>query len=106
MLQLIAFTIFTFSILGIVFILFRKIPVLIQLPQNGHHGFKKHEVILNIEKKVKDTYFHLFSKQMLLHRLLSKFRIWTLKIEAKIDTLLVGIRKKAQELDKQVKKRK
>lgn len=104
MVQLIISIIFLVSLLGMLFILFRKIPVLIQLPQNGHHGFKKSEFVLNIEKKIKDSYFHLFSKQMLLHGILSKFRVWTLKIERKIGELLHGIRKKAQELDKKVKK--
>jgi len=106
MVQLIAFIIFILSVGGIFFILYRKVPVLIQLPQNGHHGIKKHEFIATVEKKIKEVYFHLFSKQMLLHKVLSKVRIWTLKIERKIDTLLHGIRKKAQELDKQVKKKK
>ena len=105
MVQLIAFIIFTVSILGIIFILFKKIPVLVNLPQNGSHGFEKNEFILKIEKKIKDAYFHLFSKQMLLYRILSKFRTWTLKIERKIGELLHGIRKKAQQLDKEVRKK-
>jgi len=106
MTQLIALIIFLASVLVIIFVLFKKMPVLGSLPQNGHHGFKKHELILKIENKVKDAYFHLFSKQMLLHRILSKFRLWILKIEKKIDELLHGIRKKAQELDKDIKNKK
>ena len=101
--QLIAFIILTGSLLGIFFILYKKIPILSGLPKNGHHGFKKNEFILNIEKKIKYNYFHFFEKQMLLHKLLSKFRVWILKIERKVDVLLHGIRKKAQELDKEVK---
>ena len=77
-----------------------------QLPENGHHGIKKHPRIVKIEKKIKDTWFRLFEKQMLLHKILSKSRIWILKTERKIDVLLHGIRKKAQELDKEVKKKK
>ena len=106
MIQLIAFIIFSVSVLGIVFILLKKVPVLVGLPKNGHHGFKKHESIAALEKKIKDTYFHLFSKKMLLHRILSKLRIWALKAERKIDVLLHGIRKEAQELDKKFKKKK
>ena len=105
MLQLITFIIFIVSLVGIIFILYKKIPVLNELSQNGHHGFKKPEFILKIEKKVKDTHFHLFEKQMFLHKLLSKTKVWILKTETKIDTLLHGIRKKAQELDKEVKKK-
>ncbi|MBI1866243.1 MAG: hypothetical protein HYS02_00550, partial [Candidatus Staskawiczbacteria bacterium] len=64
--------------------------------------FKKHEFIVKKKKKINDAYFHLFSKQMLLHKILSKFRVLTLKIERKIDELLHGIRKKAQQIDKEV----
>lgn len=106
MLQLVAFIIFSVSLLGIVFILFKKIPVLVSLPQNGHHGIKKNEFILNIEKKIKDFHFKFFHKQVFLHKVLSFIKVWTLKIETKIDVLLHGIRKKAQEIDKQVKKKK
>ena len=106
MVQLITFLIFIISVAGIFFIVLKKIPVLITLPQNGHHGFKKHRIIVKIEKKIKDTHFHFFEKQMLLHKVLSKSRLWILKIERKIDELLHGIRKKAQELDKKVKNKK
>ena len=106
MVQLIAFIIFLVSFFGIVFILYRRIPGLIKLPQDGHHGLKKPEFISKIEKKIKDTHFHFFEKQMFLHKLLSKTKIWVLKIETKIDNLLHGIRKKAQELDKKVKNKK
>jgi len=106
MINLIAFIIFLVSISGTIFILYRKIPVLVVLPKNGHHGFKKPEFLLDIEKKIRKHHFHFFKKQMLLHKLLSKIRILVLKLERKISELLHGIRKNAQELDKQVKKRK
>ena len=101
MLQLIAFVIFIISLVGIVFILCKKIPVLAQLPQNGYHGFKKNEFILNIENKIKSFHFDFFQKQVFLHKLLSKIRILVLKLERKIGDLLHVIRKKAQELDKE-----
>ena len=106
MVQLIAFIIFSISLLGIAFILLKKIPELVTLPKNGHHGIKKHKVIIKAEKRIKDLHFHFFSKQMLLHKLLSKFRLLVLKTEKKVDSILHSIRKKAQELDKQVKKKK
>ena len=106
MLQLIAFIIFTVSTLAVVFILYKKIPVLVDLPQDGHHGFKKPALIAKIQKKIKHHHFHLFEKQMLLHKFLSKTKVWILKTETKIDHLLHGIRKKAQELDKEAKKKK
>ena len=106
MVQLIAFIIFGVSVLGIIFILFKKISVLARLPHNGHHGFKKHKIILEVEKKFKDFHFDFFKKQVWLHKLLSKTKIWTLKVETRIDYLLHGIRKKAQELDKDLKNKK
>ena len=87
MIQLIALIIFLVSLSGIFFILYKKIPVLIQLPQNGHNGFKKPEFIAIIERKIKDHHFHFFEKQMLLHKLLSKSRILILKVEKRIDIL-------------------
>ena len=89
-----------------IFSLYRKIPVLLKLPQNGHHGIKKNKVIANIENRVKSHYFHFFEKQMLLHTFLSKFRILILKTERFIGDHLHGIRKKAQELDKKAKDKK
>ena len=100
MLQLIAFIIFIASSAVVFFILYKKIPALVKLPQNGHHGFKKPELILRVEKKIKEHHFNLFEKQMLFHKLLSKSKIWILKAETKVDNLLQGVRKKAQELDK------
>ncbi|MEK7664316.1 MAG: hypothetical protein AAB340_02700 [Patescibacteria group bacterium] len=100
MVQLIVFIIFIISLCGLLFILYRKIPALVKLPKNGHHGIKKPKIVGDLEKKIKDTHFHFFEKQMFLHRLLSKTKVWILKTETKIDHLLHSIRKKAQELDK------
>ena len=99
MIQLITFIIFIVSASAIGVMLYKKIPVLTQLPQNGHYGFKKPEAIATLEKKIKAMHFDLFAKQMLLHKLLSKTRLWVLKTERKIDELLHGIRKKAQQLE-------
>lgn len=105
MIQLIFFIIFLISVLVIAFILVRKIPALISLPQNGHHGFKKHELVVKAENKIKETYFHWFAKKMLLHKILSQFRLWFLKLEKKTDELLHGIRKSAQDLEKKKRRR-
>ena len=101
MIQLIAFIIFIVSLLGIVFIIYRKIPVLVQLPKNGHNGFKKPELVTELEKKVKYFYFRFFKKQVFLHKILLFIKVWTLKIEKKIDNLLQRVRKKAQQVDKE-----
>ncbi len=96
MIQLIATIIFLGSTLAIVFILYKKIPILVELPKNGGHGLPKARFILKIEDKVKEIY-SLFSKQIILHKFLSWVKIMTLKVEARVDNLLHGIRKKAQQ---------
>ncbi|MDO8486180.1 MAG: hypothetical protein Q7S77_00575, partial [Candidatus Staskawiczbacteria bacterium] len=101
MIQLIALIIFLVSTLGIIFILFKKSPELVKLPQNGSSGIKKHKIISDIEDKIRHHHFHLFEKQMLLHKFLSWIKVMTLKTEVKIDVLLHGIRKKAQQIDKE-----
>jgi len=106
MIQLIAFIIFLVSLSAAVIVLYKKMPVLAGLPQNGHHGLRKPEVIIKIEKKIRERHFHLFQKQMLLHRILSKTRVWILRIERKIDEMLHGIRQNAQELDKKIRPKK
>ncbi len=86
--------------------LYRKIPVLLTLSKNGHHGIKKPKALKAIEKKIKDMHFNFFEKQMFLHKILSKTKVWILKTETKIDHLLHGIRKNAQELDSKKKRKK
>ena len=103
MLQFIAFIIFIFSFFGIAFMLYKKAPLVGMLPKTGSHAFKKHDLVAKVEGKVKDLHFHFFSKQMLAHRVLSFIKIWTLKAETKLDHLLHGIRKNAQEMDKKTK---
>ena len=106
MIQFMVSFIFIVSVSGIIFMLYKKLPVLVKLPKNGHTEFKKPELILKIEKKIKERHFHFFKKQMLLHKILSKSRILILKLEKRVDVILSGIRKKAQELDKKVQNKK
>ena len=106
MLQLIIFLIFTVSVLGMAIILFMKIPALVQLPQHGHSGIGKSRLVLHVGGKLKKFHFDFFYKQVFLHKVLSLVKVWILKLETKIDTLLHGIRKKAQQIDKEVKAKK
>ncbi len=105
MAEFIAFIIFVVSSLGVVLMLYKKVPAVAQLPKQGSHGFES-KLLAKVKNKIQHHHFHLFEKQMLLHRILSWVKVWTLKIETKIDHLLHGIRKKAQELDKKVKNKK
>ncbi len=105
MLELILFVIFVISLGGILFILARKIPDVILLPQNGDTGIKNHKVVAGASNKVK-SFFIFFEKQIFLHKLLSWIKVITLKIETRVDILLHRIRKKAQETDKKIKDKK
>lgn len=80
-------------------------PVLNSLPKNGTTGIKKHHYILEIEGKLKG-FFLYFEKQIFLHKFLSWVKIVTLKIETRVDHLLHKIRKKAQQVDKDLKDKK
>ena len=100
MFEFIALIVFLVSLSVVLFILARKMPALAKLPQN-YSGGKISDI--SFIKKIKAHHFHLFEKQMLLHKLLSWVKVMTLKAETRIDHLLHGIRKKAQEMDKDVK---
>lgn len=104
MVQLIAFIILFGSLLGILFILLKKIPSLVQLPQQGL-GMKDFQSIRDIRGRIGDAYTNFFEKQMLLHRLLSKLKVFVLKMERTIDASLHGIRKKTQEAEKKARRK-
>ena len=105
LIESIILAIFFVSLGGILLILIRKMPVLVELPQNGSTGFKKHQLILGIEHKLKEV-FVSFKKQIILHKFLSWVKCLTIKAEVKIDHLLHSIRRKAQKIDKDLSERK
>lgn len=105
MIELIATIIFIISFSGVLFILYRKVPVLNTLSQNGSTGIREHHYIRNIESKIKD-FFLLFKKQILLHKLLFWVKRLIVKAEVKIDHLMHSIRRKAQKIDKELKEKK
>ena len=83
-------------------ILVRKMPALNFLPQNGDSGVRSHRLVLDAENKIKNI-FVFFEKQIFLHKFLSWVKVMTLRTETKVDHMLHGIRKKAQQIDKQNK---
>ncbi len=104
MLELIILIIFILSLGGIVFILARKMPILVQLPQNGTTGIKEHRIFLVVTEKIESIY-SIFKKQIIMHKLLSYAKVIILKVEVKIDQLLHSLRKKVKEQkEKEVKK--
>ena len=84
------------SILGMVIIIFRKIPVLAQLPEiSPSPGFNAR--IRKILERIRITkHFKLPPFEIFLQKILSKIKILTLKIETKTENWLRKLREKTQ----------
>lgn len=79
MLVLIAQIIFIGSLLGMALIIFRKIPVLVSLPEVSQ---KKEGLLSQLRKKIgKISPFKNFSYDLFLQKILTRIRILILKIE-------------------------
>jgi len=102
--ELIFLAILILSLVGITFILARKLPDLHSLPQTGTAGIREHKVVVTIESKVK-TFLNFFEKQIFLHKFLSWVKVMAIKVETRIDETLRKIRKKAQQ-EKNIENRK
>ncbi|PJE69690.1 MAG: hypothetical protein COU98_00580 [Candidatus Staskawiczbacteria bacterium CG10_big_fil_rev_8_21_14_0_10_38_10] len=98
MIQIIAIIILVGSVLGILLILIRKIPVLIGLPRTIENPQKKNlfSVFKNKCLALKNRAGKFFLETLFLQKLLSRCRILILKIEKRIDTSLQKLRKKTQ----------
>jgi len=95
MLQLIIFIVFAFSLAGIIFIAWRKIPELKELPVNGNMGGQKPKFVSFLEKRLSKV-SSIFQKHVILHKILFSVKLIVSKIEHKIDSWLRIIRKSAQ----------
>jgi len=87
------------SLIGIGVILFRKIPVLAELPD-----YKPSNVVIsspvkwykNLKEKIKNiSFFKSFSSGVFLQKILSKIRILSLKVENKIAFWLQKLRERS-----------
>lgn len=96
MAEILATIIFFGSLFGIGTILFRKIPLLVELPETQKKfSFKK--AVLNFKEKIKTLNpFKDFSGEIFLQKILSKIRILALRSENKIANWLQGLRERAQ----------
>jgi len=99
MIELIIFIVLVVSLVGALIILLRKLSALLLLPQNGSHDVPHDHIIVKTKNKVKEFFIYI-EKQIFLHKLLSWLKVIILKVERRIDNLLHGIRKKAQQVDK------
>lgn len=96
-LTLIATITFVYSFIGMGVILFRKIPVLVELSEVVERP-RKENLIFVLKQKVKEIeFFKNFSYEIFLQKLLSKIRILTLKTENRTSTLLQKLREKQKE---------
>lgn len=96
MIVLIATIIFFIGFIGMGVIVIKKIPALLELPETeiqriGIFGKLKHKV------KNNGTVKTFSSKELLLQKVLSKFRILTLKTDKKTSNLLAKLRQKSIE---------
>ena len=91
MFQIIALSISLVSFIGMGAIIYRRIPVLIALAPEQI----KAKPLEEIKEKIKRNGY--FSIKKLLEKILSKFRILTLKTEHRTNNLLIKLRQKSIE---------
>lgn len=95
MVELTAIIILFSSLLGMGIIVFRKIPILTELPKIPG-GFDLKIKLLQIKEKIKKSkYFKPSSFEILLQKVLSKIRILSLKTEKKTSLWLQKLREKS-----------
>lgn len=93
MVDLIALIVFIFSLVGMGIILFRKIPVLLELPETEPSQLN----LKNFFSKVKNLNpLKGISFEMFLQKILSRIRVLTLKTDSKTSNWLQKLREKAQ----------
>jgi len=96
MLEIIGLIILTVSLTGMVFIIYRKIPVLAEL--SPEEIKKSKSFIVKIKEEIKTNIFSkaVASGHILLLKVLSKIRIFLLKIESKIAFWVSILRQKSK----------
>lgn len=98
MLELIALALLITSFLGMIGIIFYKIPVLIELPQTEEDKSEKESLFKKLKEKIKEFFIlaiKSFPLEKILQKILSKIRILTLKLENRIAIWLQKLREKA-----------
>ncbi len=93
---LFATIIFFIGFIGMSIIIIKKIPVLVELPETE---IKRPRIFGRLRHKIKNngTVKSFSSKELLLQKVLSKFRILALKTDKKTSNLLVKLRQKSIE---------
>ena len=95
-LELIAFLILISSFLGMLTLIYRKIPILLELPEVIEKPLKE-SAWTKLKAKIKNfPILKSFSSEIFLQKLLSKIRILTLKTDNKTFSWLKKLRQKAK----------
>jgi len=89
------------SLFGMAFILYRKIPVLINLPETSENLPRASEIIEKSREEIKKiSGAGKLNRDLLLQKILSKIRVLTLKTENRTGVWLEKLRKKRNNQDK------
>ena len=95
--EIIPIIILLVSLFVVLTIIFRKIPILVQLPEISE-GHIKEGFWFKIKNRIRGfRIFHSFSFETFLQKILSKIRILTLRTDNKTSNLLQKLREKAQQ---------
>lgn len=96
MIEIIAIIILVISLFGMGIIIFRKIPILAELPEISE-GRSKENIWLRLKNKVLNlSFFKSFSFEIFLQKILSKIRVLTLKTDNQTSNWLQRLRERAQ----------
>jgi len=95
MLNLIILIVFLFSLIGIIYIIYKKIPLLKTLPEKKDNKINWKTIYLNFKNS---SFFKkiIFNLDIFLQKFLSRIKILVLKIENKISYWLQKLRKRIQ----------
>jgi len=93
MMESIGLIILIVSIFGLGVITYRKIPLLLELPETAPSQFNWQELLIKIKNLLP---FRNFSFEVFLQKILSKIRILTLKTDSKTSSWLQKLRERSQ----------
>ena len=95
--NLIILFVLALSLIGMVFFVFKKIPILIELPENTKDS-QKEKFYSKLKERIKNLPgLRSFSSDIFLQKILSKVRILSLKTENKTFKWLQNLRNKAKD---------
>jgi len=95
MIEIIAIIIFLGSLIGIGAVLFKKIPILLKIPESEIKEPNFKEPFLKLKNKIIES--KIFSPDLILQKLFSKIRILTLRVEKKAEDQLQKLREKSKQ---------